>query len=184
MYANGYAVIPQFKDRTDPFVISQYQAMPDKGAAWQRPNQVPWKDLPAEAPHPLDRATQARRAQGFTAYLCQVGKLAWSAEYDYYDANPYITLMEFEPGGDMPAHMHNGWSGIGVIDGSIEINGVHSTEGAFVLFEPLAKQRLKGGPKGSTIIVYFDSGRAAFPQWENPEDATATELSRVLRIPT
>jgi hypothetical protein len=185
IFANGYATIPLFKDHSDPFVKSLYKALPDGGAAWlTRPNPPAWKNRPAPTPHPLDRATQARSSNGVTVYLCQLGPLAWSAEFDYYDPTPYVALVEFEPDATMPANWRNGWSGAGVIDGMVDVNGMKSTEGSFLLFEPLARQRFTAGPKGSSVIMFFDSGRAAFPVWEKPSDAAAIAFEKALRVPS
>jgi hypothetical protein len=185
IFSNGYSSIPLFKDLNDPLVKSFYESLPDGGAEWRtRPVPPAWKNRPAPTPHPLDRVKHARTANGVTTYLCQVGPLAWSADFDYYDLTPYIALMEFEPNAAMPSSWRNGWSGVGVIDGTVDIAGVRSTEGAFVLFEPLARHGFKAGPKGATAIMFFDSGRATFPVWDKPSDAAPIAFDKALRIPS
>jgi hypothetical protein len=112
-----------------------------------------------------------------------MGPLAWNAEFDYYDPNPYLALVDFEPNARMPTAWRNGWSAIGVIDGWIDVCGVPSTEGSFFLFEPKARQVLKAGPKGSTVMMFFDSGRTAFPAWDNHTDPAAIAANNALRVP-
>lgn len=185
IFANGYATIPLFKDHDDSFVKSFYKSLPDGGASWRsRPNPPAWKNRPAPTPHPLDRAKHARTANGVVTYLCQLGALAWSAEFDYYDPTPYVALVEFEPNAVIPPNWRNGWSGVGVIDGAVDVAAIPSTEGAFVLFEPLARHRFKAGPKGATVMMFFDSGRATFPVWDDPLDAAAIAFDRALRVPS
>jgi hypothetical protein len=185
IFTNAYATIPFFTDPTDPLVQSVYKSLPDGGAAWRsRPTPAKWKDPAPRIRNPLDRAKHARTARGVTTYLCQLGPRAWSTEFDYYDPTPYVALVDFEPGASIPASWHNGWSGVGVIDGAVDIAGIDSTEGAFVLFEPLARHQFKAGPKGASVIMFFDSGRAAFPVWDNPSDPTAVALMKALRVPT
>lgn len=185
MYPNAYAAMPLFKDRDDPVVTALYRSLPDGGAAFRaRPNPPAWKSVPPPTPNPLDRQKHARKARGATLYPCQVGPGAWGAIFDYYDPSPYVMLVDLEPGASIPASRHNGWSGVGVIDGTVDVAGVTSTEGSFVLFEPLARHRFKSGPKGASMMIYYDSGRAAFPMWDDPSDRTAMEIDRVLQVPS
>ena len=93
-------------------------------------------------------------------------------------------LVDLEPNASIPVSRHNGWSGVGLIDGTVDATGVNSTEGSFVLFEPLARQHFTAGPKGASMIVYYDSGRAAFPVWDDPSDRRAIEIDRVLQVPS
>jgi hypothetical protein len=185
MYPNGYASMALFKDYNDPVVAALFRSLPDGGASFRsRPAPAAWKSIPPHTPNPLDRQKHARKAGGATLYTCQVGPTAWGAVFDYYDPNPYVMLVDLEPDASIPASLHNGWSGVGVIDGTVDITGVTSTEGSFVLFEPLARQQFKAGPKGASLIIYYDSGRAAFPVWDNPSDRTAIEIDQVLQIPS
>jgi hypothetical protein len=83
----------------------------------------------------------------------------------------------------IPGHWHNGWSAVGIIDGTVEIAGVAGTSGSLMVFEPLARRSLKAGPKGSTVVLFFDSGQAAFPHWDVPDDQHALQFNRALRVP-
>lgn len=185
MYPNGYAAMPLFKNYDDPVVAALFRSLPDGGASFRsRPPPPEWKSIPPQTPNPLDRQKHARKAGGVTLYTCQVGPTAWGAVFDYYDPNPYVMLVDLEPYASIPASRHNGWSGVGVIDGTVEASGVTCTEGSFVLFEPLAQQQFRAGPKGASLIVYYDSGRAAYPVWDNPSDRIAAEIDRVLQLPS
>jgi hypothetical protein len=185
MFTNGYSDIPLFKDKHEAFVQSEYAATPDKGATWlSRPTPRKWQNPPPQTRHPLDRTRHARKAPGFSLYLAQFGPLAWEADIEYYDPSPYFALIDFDADGSMAANWHNGWSAVSVIDGSIDLSGVQSTEGAFVLFEPMAQHRFKAGPQGASIIVFYDSGQCAYPVWEGLSGDGERDLNRALRIPT
>jgi hypothetical protein len=185
VYPYAYASVPFFTHPEEPLEKSIFDSLPDRGAAWRSlPTPTAWHNPPPVTRNPLDRIKHARKANGFVAYLCQLGSKDWSAEYDYYDSTPYVMLVDFEPNAMIPAALHNGWSAVGVIDGSIDVSGIPSTEGALTLFEPLAKQVFKAGPNGSTVMMFFDSGRAAFPVWENPTSATVMAINNALRIPS
>jgi hypothetical protein len=95
-----------------------------------------------------------------------------------------MMLVELEPNAQMPAAWHNGWAGVGVIDGTVEVSGVSSTEGSFLLIEPTARHVYQAGPKGGSLIVFFDSGRAAYPVWDSPSAPQVVEISQALRLPS
>lgn len=177
-YANSYGTIPFVVDPTDPRGIEMFDQMPD-GGAYFRSLKAPGANKEARA-YTLDYDKDGIVTPGFTAYPCQVGPAGFGAIPSAADPTPFVALIHFNPGCEIPAHSHDGWSSVTVIDGDCEVSGVAGGPDTVAMFEPGTPVSFKVGAAGARAFLCFDSGKCAIPVFENPSDPAVLSLLATL----
>jgi hypothetical protein len=166
---SGYATIPFFKDLSDPRVAALVESAPGyKSFVLSHP-------CPPENPdarvHFLDRAKHGKKSRAGTAYPCQIGPAGFGASPEPNGTRPFAMLVEFAPGAIVPAHSHDGWTSIAVIEGNLQLSGTPLSAQTCVLLEPGTSVSYNVGDSGALVMQFFDTERAALPKFANAADA-------------
>jgi quercetin dioxygenase-like cupin family protein len=174
-----YSAVPFFIDEDDTRSKTMLDQLPPDHAHF-RTLTPPGPDYTSGVTR-LDREKHKLEGSQLTLFPLQIGPKGFGALPDPQDGQCYAALFEFKPGARLPLHSREGWSAVSVIDGDVKVCGVTRKSDVGIVFEPGTPASFDIGPAGARAFFFFENGKAAIPQFDNPDDPAAAELLAMLK---